>query len=296
MHNRLPLLRHRVVDVDGVPVSYRETDPARARPGAPTVLLLHGFPSGAHQFRRLIDSLGDGHHLVAPDYPGFGPIGTDFADADRMPWTFGWLADVMEGFVEAVGLRELVLYMFDWGGPIGFRLAVRRSETIRGLIVQNANVADAGLSPAARAFVSLERDDASAEPVVRDILTEDSTRDQHLTGVGDPAAVAPESYLLDQFYLDRGERGEAQLNLAFDYKSNLERYDDWQAWLRDFRPPTLVTWGRHDPFFTTAGALAYLDYVPDAEVHLLNTGHFALEDRLHTIAPLAADFLDRHAR
>ena len=296
MPYRLPLVRHRDVDVDGVPVSYRETDPSRARSGAPTVLLLHGFPSGAHQFRRLIDRLGDDHHLVAPDYPGFGPIGADFADARSQPWTFDWLSEVVEGFVDAVGLRELVLYMFDFGGPVGFRLAERRPETIRGLIIQNANMAEAGLSPAASAFISLERGDASAEQAVRDMLTEDSTRMQYLTGARDPAAVPPESYLLDQAYLDRGERLEAQLRLAFDYKSNLALYSVWQEWLRDFHPPTLVTWGRHDPFFTTAGALAYLDHVPDAEVHLLDTGHFALEDRVNTISSLVADFLDHRVK
>ncbi len=296
MPNQLPVVRHHVVDVDGIPVAYRDTDPSRARPGAPSVLLLHGFPSGSHQFRRLIDRLGDEHHLVAPDYPGFGPVGADFPDARRQPWTFDWLADVVAGFVATVGLSDLVLYMFDWGGPIGFRLAQRQPEAIKGLIVQNANMAEAGLSPAAKEFISLQRDDPEAEQAVRDMLTEASTRNQYLTGVRDSATVAPESWLLDQTYLDRGYRMEAQLRLAFDYKTNLDLYGTWQRWLRHAQPPTLVTWGRHDPFFTTDGALAYLDHVPDAEVHLLDTGHFALEDRVNTIATLTADFLTHRAR
>lgn len=285
----LPTISHRTIDVAGVPIAYRESTPSR--PDGPTLLLLHGFPSGSHQFRRLIDALGGEHHVVAPDYPGFGMTGTDFTGAMDAPWTFDWLADTMEGFLDAMRLSEVVLYMFDWGGPVGMRLAERRPGSIRGLIVQNANIDEAGLSPDARNFISLTPGDPTAEEAVRTMLQEPSTRTQYLTGSRDPSRVAPESWLLDQMYLDRGDRTFAQRLLAFDYKSNLTRYDQWQSWLETNRPPMLVVWGRHDPFFTVQGALAYLSVVPETDLHLLDAGHFALEERLETIVMLVRDFL-----
>lgn len=290
MSSRLPVLSHTVVTVGGVPVAYRE---AGRRTGAPTVLLLHGFPSGAHQFRRLIDVLGPEHHVLAPDYPGFGATGTDFSFAANAPWTFDWLADVVEGFLDSLRIERVVAYVFDWGGPILLRIAERRPDLIRGLVIQNANIYDEGLSDAARAFIALDETDSGAVESVLDLLHEHSTRSQYLSGARRPEAVAPESWLLDQAYLDRGERTGIQVRLAFDYKSNLRRYSGWQAWLRHHQPPTLVVWGRHDPFFTVDGALAYLRDVPHADVHLLDTGHFALEERVDTVASLMLAFLDR---
>lgn len=286
--SRLPVLTHAVAQVGDVPVAYRE---AGRRGHAPTVLLLHGFPSGGHQFRRLIDALGPHHHVLAPDYPGFGATGADFPGAADAPWTFDWLADVVEGLLDHLGIEQVVAYVFDWGGPVLMRIAERRPELIKGLVVQNANSYDKGLSDAARAFIALEETDPGAVESVRELLTEESTRSQYLAGLRHPESVAPESWLLDQTYLDRGDRTEAQVRLAFDYKSNLERYDAWQAWLAQHQPPTLVVWGRHDPFFTVEGALAYLRDVPAADVHLLDTGHFALEERVDTIAPLVHAFL-----
>lgn len=287
----LPAISHRTIDIDGVPIAYRESNPPKT--AGPTLLLLHGFPSGSHQFRRLIDALGAEHHLVAPDYPGFGMSGTDFPGSKEAPWTFDWLADRMEGFLDAVGLGDVVLYMFDWGGPVGMRLAQRRPASIRGLIVQNANIDEAGLSLGARDFISLSPGDPAAEEAVRSMLQEPSTRSQYLTGSRDPSRVAPEAWLLDQMYLDRGDRTFAQRQMAFDYKNNLKLYDQWQTWLETNRPPTLVTWGRHDPFFTVEGALAYLRVVPETDLHLLDAGHFALEERLETIVVLVQDFLRR---
>lgn len=289
-HHRVPDVTYAVVPVGGVPVAFRE---AGRRGAAPTVLLLHGFPSGAHQFRRLIDLLAPEHHVLAPDYPGFGATGADFPFAADAPWTFDWLADVVEGFLDALAVEQVVAYVFDWGGPVLMRLAERRPDLVRGLVVQNANLYDEGLSEAARAFIALEENDAGAVQSVRELLTEGSTRSQYLTGLRRPDLVAPESWLLDATYLDRGHRTEIQVRLAFDYKSNLERYDAWQAWLARHQPPTLVVWGRHDPFFTVAGALAFLRDVPQADVHLLDTGHFALEERVDTIASLMLAFLER---
>ncbi|GGO61846.1 alpha/beta fold hydrolase [Nonomuraea cavernae] len=278
---------HRHLDVGGVQVFYRESLPER--PDAPVLLLLHGFPSGSHQFRRLIDVLGSRYRLIAPDYPGFGHT----AAPDDFTYSFDRLADVTEGLVRALGLTRFVMYVFDFGAPIGFRLADRHPEWIAGLIVQNGNAYDEGLSDGARDFISLRPDTPGAEETIRDLLTLAGTRMQYETGVRDLAVLAPDGWLLDQHFLDLPGRKEAQVALAFDYHSNVERYGRWQTWLRTHTPPMLITWGVRDPFFPEPGARAYLRDLPDAELHVFDTGHFALETHLPEIAPLIADFLDR---
>ncbi len=278
-----PRVAHRFVDVGGVRVFYREAGPA----GAPALLLLHGFPSASHQFRRLIDALGTRYHLVAPDYPGFGhtEVPAGFA------YSFESLADVVEGFVQAIGLNRFTLYAFDFGGPVGFRLATRHPEWIAGLIIQNANAYDEGLSELARGMVAARPGADGAADRVREILTLPATRGQYEDGTLDPEQIAPDGWTLDQHFLDLPGRKDAQVALALDYHSNLALYPVWQRWLREHRPPALILWGRGDAFFPEAGARAYLRDLPDARLHLLDTGHFALEDRLPEIAPLIAAFL-----
>jgi putative NADH-flavin reductase/pimeloyl-ACP methyl ester carboxylesterase len=287
----LPAVAHREVNVDGLRIFYREAGP----PDAPTILLLHGFPSASHQFRRLIDALGGRFRLIAPDYPGFGhsDAPSDASEGGSFAYTFDALADAIEGFCRELGLDRFTLYAFDFGAPVGFRLATRNPDWIAGLVIQNANAYEAGLSAAARDFVALRPEDEGAEATIRDLLTLDATRGQYLHGVTDPSAIAPDGWTLDHHFLELPGRKRIQLDLAFDYHSNVELYPRWQAWLREHRPPTLVVWGRNDPFFTEAGAQAYRDDVPDAEVHLFDTGHFALEERVDEIAPLIASFLDR---
>ena len=275
----IPNVFHRHVDVDGVRVFYRAAGPV----AAPTLLLLHGFPSASHQFRRLIDALGDRFHLVAPDYPGFGHSG----DLDS-PHTFDRLADTVEKFVDAIGLRRFALYAFDFGGPVGFRLAVRRPELITGLVVQNANAYTDGLSENARAFIA--NDDRE---VAAGFMTLAFTKSQYEDGATDPALLSPDSWTLDQHFLDLPGRRDIQVDLSLDYRSNVARYPEWQEWLRTAKPPTLIVWGRGDAIFTEDGAKAYLRDVPDAELHVFDTGHFALEEKLPEIAPLIAAFLDR---
>jgi pimeloyl-ACP methyl ester carboxylesterase len=274
-------IRHHFADVHGVKVFYRETGPTHGIP----VLLLHGFPSASHQYRRLMGVLGSRYRLVAPDYPGFGhtevPAG--------FTYSFDNLAAVTHGFVRKLGLSRFVLYMFDFGAPVGFRLVQRDPAAVAGLIVQNANAYEEGLSEAARHVIN----EASPEEIRTGLLTLPATRSQYEDGVGDVSLIDPDGWTLDQHFLDLPGRQAAQVELALDYKSNVAEYPTWQAWLREHQPPTLITWGRHDPIFLEAGAYAYLRDLPSAEVHLFDTGHFALEERLTEIAPIIAGFLDR---
>ncbi|MGW6914239.1 alpha/beta fold hydrolase [Kitasatospora sp. NPDC054939] len=282
-----PDIRHRHVDVDGLRIFYRETGPQ----DAPVLLLLHGFPSASHQFRRLFDALGTRYRLIAPDYPGFGhsaaPAPTDFT------YRFDTLADVVEGFCRTLGLDRFALYVFDFGAPVGLRLATRHPEWITGLIVQNGNAYEDGLSDLAREFIANRPGVDGAEDRVRGILTEEMTRGQYEGGTGEPEFVAPDGWTLDQHFLDLPGRKDIQVELALDYHSNLDRYPEFQQWLREAQPPTLIVWGRNDIFFTEPGARAFLRDVPGAELHVLDTGHFALEEKLPEIAPLIADFLER---
>ncbi|MFC4056943.1 alpha/beta fold hydrolase [Planomonospora corallina] len=286
----IPHVRHRSVEVDGVRVFYREAGPA----DAPVLLLLHGFPSASHQFRRLFDALGDRYRLVAPDYPGFGRTSAP----EGFAYTFDRLAGIVEGFLVRLELSRFVMYVFDFGAPVGFRLAARRPEWIAGLVVQNGNAYAEGLSEGAREFTALRPGRPGAEERIRDLLTPEGTRGQYEAGVADRELVDPDDWTLDQHFLELPGRKDAQVALAFDYHTDVASYPAWQAWLRAHTPPALVVWGRHDPFFPEPGARAYLRDLPEAEVHLFDTGHFALETHLPQIAPLVAGFLDRvwHAR
>lgn len=281
----LPTVTHRFADVAGVRVFYRAAGPE----DAPALLLLHGFPSASHQFRRLIDALGTRYRLVAPDYPGFGYT--------EVPAGFGYsfdrLADVMEGFVQAVGLEHFAMYLFDFGGPVGFRLAARHPEWVGGLIIQNANAYAEGLSRLARQMSANQPGVPGAERNIRQALELPVTRSQYESGASSPELIAPDGWTLDQHFLDQPGRKEAQIALALDYHSNLELYPAWQQWLRDRQPPALIIWGRNDPFFPEPGAHAYLRDLPGAELRILDTGHFALEENLPEIAPLIAAFLDK---
>jgi len=282
---------HRFVDVDGVRVFYREAGP----PDAPTMLLLHGFPSASHQFRRLIDALGDRYRLIAPDYPGFGHSDApeSASTGGTFSYTFERLTDVIEGFCEQLDLSRFVAYVFDFGGPVGMRLAARHPSWIAGLVVQNANAYEEGLSEMARGLAGLRPEVNGDENKVRAGLTLAATRSQYVGGAGDPDAIAPDGWTLDQHFLDLPGRKQIQADLAFDYHTNIGLYPQWQAWLRQHQPPTLVIWGRGDAFFLEAGAHAYRRDLPDAEVQVFDAGHFALEEKLPNIAPVISDFLDR---
>ena len=264
--------------VDGASVFYREAGDT----GSPTILLLHGFPSSSHMFRDLIPLLAGTHHVIAPDYPGFG-----FSDAPspaEFAYTFDHLAGIIERFVDQLGVRKLTLYVHDYGGPIGFRLATKRPELVEGLVVQNAIAHLDGVGPALAPLMAYWENPVANEAGARTMLAAATTRAQYEVGSRDVARLAPEAWTLDQALLDRPGNDQIQLALLYDYRTNVPRLEEWQAYLRTHRPPMLVLWGTGDPFFTEAGAAAYLRDVPEARLVRLDGGHFALEDHADVIA------------
>ena len=278
---------YRTLNVAGVEMFYREA----GDPNAPTLLLLHGFPTSSAQYQGLIDRLADRFHLVAPDYPGFGRT-------DPLPGTstFERLADSVEAFVDAVGLSRYAMYLFDFGAPVGFRLATRHPERVQALVLQNANAYEAGIGPKLAGLAPYWQDREAAEPAVRNFLELESTRSQYLDGVPSPEAVNPDAWTLDQSYQDLPGRDQVMLDLIYDYTSNVALYPAWQGYLRTHQPPTLITWGANDEYFVADGARAFLADVPNAELHLLDTGHVALATHADEIAEAIANFLPAHMR
>jgi pimeloyl-ACP methyl ester carboxylesterase len=287
-------VRHRALTISGLDIFYREAGPA----DAPTLLLLHGFPSASHQYTRLIDRLSDRVHAIAPDYPGFGysSAPTSSNDGGDFVYTFDHLSELTEAFLIALSVKRFFVYVFDFGAPIGFRIATRHPDWILGVIAQNGNAYEAGLGPNMQPAMRYWADRAGMEEHIRAAMSGASTRAQHVDGTADPELIDPDTWTLDQHWLDIPGRTQIMLDLLYDYQSNVGLYPAWQAWLRQRHPPLLLPWGRHDEFFPETGAQAYLADVPDAELHLLDTGHFALDDHVDTIAALVADFVARHAR
>jgi pimeloyl-ACP methyl ester carboxylesterase len=230
--------------------------------------------------------LSDRLHVIAPDYPGFGQSPPLSGET-----TFERVAEVIDGFCHTKGLQRLSLYLFDFGAPIGFRLATRHPERVEALVLQNANAYEVGLGPGMQALMPYWQDRAANEAAVRGFLQLEATRSQYVDGVADPASVNPDLWELDQRYLDLPGRDRVMLDLLYDYRSNVERYPRWQEYLRTSAPPALLTWGRNDAFFPPAGAQAYLEDLPDAELHLLDTGHFATATHSAQIAGLIAAFI-----
>ncbi len=283
---------YHTAQVDGVKIFYREAGPK----GAPTVVLLHGFPSSSHMFRELITRLSDKYHVVAPDYPGFGY--SDAPSPGQYAYTFDHLADTVDHFLDQKGITKYSIYIQDYGSPIGFRLATRHPERIQAIITQNGNAYDEGLSPFWAEFLYPYWKDPSptTEAKVRQLLTLDATKLQYLQGFRNPDDVNPDSYLFDQSKLDRPGNDEIQLALFYDYRNNPPLYPAWHKYLREKKPPVLVVWGKHDPVFAPAGAEAFLKDVPQAELHLLDTGHFALEEDGAEIAQIIREFLAKNIR
>ena len=280
--------RYRNVPVDGTEVFYRESGSV----GAPKLLLLHGFPTSSHMFRNLIPLLADRLHIVAPDLPGFG-----MSPAPGGRLTFDRIADAIDRFTEVVGFDRYALYVFDYGAPTGFRLAVKHPERITAIISQNGNAYVEGLSEGWKPIRAYWEDNSeSKRDVLRQFLKPETTVWQYTHGVPDPTAVSPDGYSLDNFYLSRSGVAEVQLDLFGDYQSNVALYPKFQEYFRSHRPPLFAAWGRNDPFFLPAGAQAFKRDIPEAVVRFFDTGHFALETHVGEIALIIRDFLKHSAK
>lgn len=279
---------HRYATIDGVKVFYREAGPA----DAPVVLLLHGFPTSSHMFRNLIPLLADRYRVIAPDYPGYGQ--SDAPDRAHFTYSFAHYADMMDSLLGQLGARKYAMYVMDYGAPVGYRLALKHPERVSALIVQNGNAYEEGL----RAFwdpIKAYWADGSTQhrDALGRLVTLDITKFQYTDGMSDVARIAPDNWVQDQALLDRPGNREIQLDMLYDYRTNVPLYPQFQNFFRTRRPPTLIVWGKNDTIFPAEGAYPYRRDLPDAEFHLLDSGHFALEDKLDEMAPLINDFLDR---
>jgi len=282
----MPFVSYRKADVDGFKVFYREAGPI----DAPKLLLLHGFPTASHMFRELIPLLADKFHLVAPDLPGFGQ--SDMPPREGFSYSFDNLARVIGRFTEIIGFDRFAVYVFDYGAPTGFRLALRHPERITAIVSQNGNAYEEGLSEGWNPIRSYWQDPSPEKRnALRAFLTPQTTHWQYTRGVPDEMSVSPDGQNLDDFYLARPGADEVQLDLLGDYKSNVALYPSFQEYFRTHKPPLLAVWGKNDPFFLPPGAEAFKRDIPGAVVRFLDTGHFAIETHASEIADSIRDFL-----
>ena len=279
-------IAYRTADVDGLTVFYREAGAS----DAPTLVLLHGFPSASHMFRELIPLLADRFHIVAPDLPGFGK--SDMPAPGDFDYTFAHITDVIDRFTEMLGLDRFALYVFDYGAPVGFRIATRHPERITAIISQNGNAYEEGLSDGWNPVQAYWKEPSKANrEAIRMFVEPQTTIWQYTHGVPDTTRVSPDGYGLDNYYLARSGATEIQLDLFLDYASNVALYPTFQEYFRTSRPPLLAVWGKNDPFFLPAGAEAFKRDIPDADVRFVDTGHFALETHAEEIAAAIGEFL-----
>lgn len=280
---------HKSVQIDGLDIFYREAGPQ----DAPVILLLHGFPTSSHMFRDLIPALSDQFHLIAPDYPGFG--GSSMPLVDEFDYTFDNLAQIMEKFIQVLGVEQYSLYLMDYGAPVGYRLAVAHPKRVQALIVQNGNAYEEGLEEFWDPLRALwENPNEETRAPLRDFLTLEGTEWQYTHGTRNPQSLEPANWVMAQYGMDRPGNKDIQLQLFYDYRTNLLLYPEWQAYLREHQPPTIVVWGKNDHIFPAAGAYPYLRDLENIEFHLLNTGHFALEEDGGVISQLMRTFLTEH--
>jgi len=278
-------IHYRTVEVDGLKVFYRES----RRVDAPKLLLLHGFPTSSHLFRNLIPLLADRFHIVAPDLPGFGR--TEMPPPDKFKYTFDNVAHITERFTEMIGFDRFAIYVFDYGAPTGFRLALRHPERIVAIISQNGNAYEEGLSEGWNPIRAYWQEPSKANrEALRTFLSPETTIWQYTHGVPDATLVSPDGYSLDNYYLTRPGADEIQLDLFGDYKMNVVLYPKFQNYFREYKPPLLAVWGQNDPFFLPAGAKAFKRDIANAEVRFFDTGHFGLETHRDEIAAAIRDF------
>lgn len=282
-------VQYRTADIDGLSIFYREAGPAKA----PTIVLLHGFPTSSHMFRNLIPALASRYHVIAPDYPGFG--NSSMPAVSEFDYSFDNISRVVEKLLEQLGLDHYSLYLMDYGAPVGFRLATRNPQRIDSLIIQNGNLYEEGL----REFwdpikMYWNQPTEAHRDSLRNLLTIDATKWQYTNGVRNVNAISPDNWNIDQRGLDRPGNQEIQLALFYDYRTNPPLYPKWQQYLREYQPPVLIVWGKNDVIFPADGADPYRRDVKNIELHLLDTGHFALEEDGDRIAQLMTSFLDRN--
>jgi pimeloyl-ACP methyl ester carboxylesterase len=277
---------YRTTKVDGLSIFYREAGPS----DAPTLLLLHGFPSSSRMFESLLARLSDRYHLVAPDYPGFGH--SDWPDPKAFAYTFDHIASVMDDFVQSIGLSRYTLYMQDYGGPVGFRMALQHPERVETLIVQNAVAHNEGLGAIWKPRRAFWADRAANEDAFRaNFLSLATTRTRHLGDDPNTQLYDPDLWTDEFTFLSASSQADIQTELFYDYRTNVESYPKWQAWMRERKPRLLVVWGKHDPSFDIGEPERYRNNVPNAEVHVLDAGHFALDTKADEIATLVRDFM-----
>jgi pimeloyl-ACP methyl ester carboxylesterase len=284
------MTHYKTITIDGLNIFYREA----GSPDDPTILLLHGFPTSSHMFRNLIPAMADRFHLVAPDYPGFG--NSSMPSLDEFNYSFDRIAEVVDSFTQELGLKKFSMYVMDYGAPVGYRLAEKHPERVESLIVQNGNAYDEGLRDFWEPIKAYWRDktEENAEALRNSLLTVEATKWQYTNGVRNPEAIAPDNWFHDQYLLDRPGNKDIQLQLFYDYGSNPPLYPKWQAYFRKYQPPTLIVWGKNDYIFPEEGAHPYKSDLKNIEFHIIDTGHFALEEDGDRIADLITCFMAKH--
>lgn len=280
------IVQYKTVNINNIHIFYREAGDTNN----PTILLLHGFPSSSHMYRNLLTKLMDEYHVIAPDYPGFG--NSDQPGMDEFEYTFDSLADIINNFVENLNMEKFSIYVHDYGAPVGFRIATKHPERIQAIITQNGNAYEEGLLSAWDPIRTYwENPTEENKNNLKALFTSEFTKYQYTNGTRNPERISPDAWNMDQFVLDRPGNIEIQLALFYDYRNNVRQYPSWQEYFRTYQPPALVAWGKNDIFFGPEGALAFQKDLKDSEVHLLNTGHFPLEEELETSANLIKQFL-----
>ncbi|MBU5344527.1 alpha/beta fold hydrolase [Paenibacillus lautus] len=285
-------IQYRTAQIEGLDIFYREA----GAPGSPVVLLLHGFPTSSQMYRQLIPALADQYHVIAPDYPGFGY--SSAPDHDQFQYSFDHFSQLIEELLDQLNIQSFYVYLMDYGAPVGFRIAARHPERVRGLIIQNGNAYDEGLEEFWNPIKAYWEDPANPDKreALSSLTSIDATKWQYTHGVRDTSLISPDTYTLDQALLDRPGNQEIQLDLFLDYGSNPPLYPAWQQYFRDAQPPTLIVWGQGDHIFPENGAHPYLRDLPDAELHILkDAGHFALESHGPEIMDYIRAFLERQS-
>jgi pimeloyl-ACP methyl ester carboxylesterase len=287
----IAVTHHRIEKIDGINIFYREA----GSKDKPSVLLLHGFPTSSHMFRNLIPALADDYYVVAPDYPGYGQ--SDMPDRKSFTYSFDRYGELVDHLLEKLGIKRYAMYVMDYGAPVGWRLALKHPDRVTALIVQNGNAYDEGLKefwdPIKKYWA--ERTDENAKALLK-LFTLETTKFQYTDGVDDVTRISPDNWVHDQALLDRPGNADIQLDMMYDYRTNLPLYPKVQEYFRKHQPPTLIVWGERDFIFPADGAHPYKKDLKELEFHLIPTGHFALEDKADVVVPLIRDFLSRRVK